>query len=219
MPNVPLSQQRNTTSRPANRHSGTPNIQSSALYLSGSADNTIRIWTLATTTSRSPSASPSRPHRSCTMILKGHTDCVTALTTLHGPSDTHHSFIASGSRDMKVIVWDIMIGLPVRILEGHTGTVTSLHVSLIEREPPNGNPRIDPAYIYRKHHPTQSPTSTLDNERSGNATSSADCKPPLFMVESVPCPSPLRLLSGSYDSTVRVWDVDGIIRDYRYGNV
>ncbi|CAE7613389.1 pof1 [Symbiodinium microadriaticum] len=134
------------------------------------------------------------------MVLQGHTDCVTALKTLPRRSECGQSFLASGSRDMTIIIWDITIGLPVRTLEGHTGTVTSLHVPIMPTDnAANATKPIDPAYCYR----------TSERIRHGsvlNGPSSDETRR-----------ASLQLLSGSYDCTVRVWDVDKIIRDYRWG--
>jgi WD40 repeat protein len=77
---------------------------------SGSADNTVILWDLAT----------GKPEK----ILKGHTGWV--LSVVFSPDGRK---LASGSRDNTVILWDINSGIAEKILKGHTSIVFSVAFS------------------------------------------------------------------------------------------
>jgi WD40 repeat protein len=77
---------------------------------SGSADNTVILWDLAT----------GKPEK----ILKGHTGWV--LSVAFSPDGRK---LASGSRDNTVILWDINSGRAEKILKGHTSIVFSVAFS------------------------------------------------------------------------------------------
>jgi WD40 repeat protein len=73
---------------------------------SGSVDNTIRLWDVATGAE--------------TARLEGHTDWVTALCVL--PDGR----LASGSDDKTIRLWNVATGAETARLEGHSSTVTAL---------------------------------------------------------------------------------------------
>lgn len=73
---------------------------------SGSRDNTVRVWTLAT--------------GECDWVFEGHEDGVSALAALSGGR------LVSGSRDKLLIVWRIEDGEAQHVLEGHTDFVRGL---------------------------------------------------------------------------------------------
>lgn len=75
--------------------------------VSGSSDETIRLWSSETGQSLS--------------ILKGHTNAVNAVT--FSPDGTR---IVSGSTDKTIRIWSSGIGQSLSILEGHTGRVNSV---------------------------------------------------------------------------------------------
>ena len=77
---------------------------------SGSMDNTVILWDLAT----------GKPEK----ILKGHTGWV--LSVAFSPDGRK---LASGSRDNTVILWDINSGRAEKILKGHTSIVFSVAFS------------------------------------------------------------------------------------------
>ena len=70
------------------------------LVFTGSTDCTVRKWVL-------------NQRGSCTAVLNGHTDSITALT-----ADKHASWLLSGSRDGSVRVWHVLTGTCVAILGG-----------------------------------------------------------------------------------------------------
>ena len=74
--------------------------------LTASRDASVRLW------SRS---SAEVPYSSTTLL--GHTHYVIAV------SSTPNGGAASGSNDKHVIEWDLLAGVPARVLEGHTNTV------------------------------------------------------------------------------------------------
>jgi WD40 repeat protein len=89
---------------------GHANIVNSVMKLnettivSGSADNTLRVWDLTNDTSR---------------VLRGHTDYVWSVIKLNDTT------IVSGSSDNTLRVWDLTNDTS-RVLEGHTRSVLSV---------------------------------------------------------------------------------------------
>jgi WD40 repeat protein len=206
--------------------------------------------------------------RQCERVLLGHSDCVMALAPLQWSTENTHSFLASGSRDLTVIIWDLVTGMPVRTLEGHTATVTSLCIPDVMGRLNTPKPKpIDRAYSYQKEVRTKCGAKcgaeTLQDSSQGGAhgisilidssklgdgmISSVEHGEARLMADeglsdgghaslspgdrleskeleksscggNETCSSVVlahRLLSGSYDNTVKVWDLDRIIRDYR----
>ena len=80
------------------------------LLVSGSYDKTIKIWGLGKGT-----------QATLRRTLEGHTDCVSRITL--SPDDR---YIASGSDDKTVGLWDVATGQRIRVLEGHEGDVYSV---------------------------------------------------------------------------------------------
>ena len=78
--------------------------------VSGSADNSVRVWDVLTGQERH--------------LLKGHTDSVYSVA--FSRDDSH---IISGSNDESVWVWDALIGEEKHVLHGHTDRVTSVAFS------------------------------------------------------------------------------------------
>ena len=75
--------------------------------VSGSRDNTLPVWDLAS--------------GECLRTLEGHTDEVRSVAlTPDGKT------AVSGSYDNTLRVWDVATGKCVRILEGHMGLVTAV---------------------------------------------------------------------------------------------
>jgi small GTP-binding protein len=75
--------------------------------LSGSDDNTVRVWDLET--------------GHCLRVLEGHTGHVWGVA-LH----TSQRHALSGSTDKTVRMWDVETGHCLRVLEGHTNSITSV---------------------------------------------------------------------------------------------
>jgi WD40 repeat protein len=64
-----------------------------------------------------------RTHGQLIFSLSGHLHHVTCLAL--GSDD---NTVVSGSKDKTIWVWNLRLGNPVKTMEGHTGTVTSLAV-------------------------------------------------------------------------------------------
>ena len=75
--------------------------------VSGSGDNTIRVWNVDT--------------GECILTLKGHTDCVTSVGFNHDGTK-----IVSGSRDNTIRVWNVGTGECILTLKGHAEYVLSV---------------------------------------------------------------------------------------------
>ncbi len=150
------------------------------MIVSGSWDNTVRVWDLAT---GAPIGGP----------LSGHTHWVTAVAV--GELDGH-PVIVSGSWDSTVRVWDPVTGAPVgEPLTGHTGAVTSVVVGELGGRP----------VIVSGSHDS---TIRVWNLAIGDMSRSAPAGHPLGVMSVAvgELEGRLVIVSGSWDSTVRVWD-------------
>ena len=81
-----------------------------ATLASGSGDNTVRLWDVATGAEL--------------RVLEGHTSCVTSVAFLPDGAT-----LASGSRDNTVRLWEVATGAELRVLEGHMDWVRSVAFS------------------------------------------------------------------------------------------
>ena len=86
--------------------------------LSGSADQTIRVWRIST--------------GECEQILSGHTSWITCLTLL----DAKQMLVASGSSDSRIKIWDLKKkrGKCLRTFECQTNWITCLEVAMNTHE-------------------------------------------------------------------------------------
>ncbi len=78
--------------------------------VSGSWDNTLRLWNLAT--------------GKCLQVFKGHTNYVTAVTIM-----PDRQFAISGSRDRTLRLWNLKTGKCVRIFRGHVDYVSAVTIT------------------------------------------------------------------------------------------
>ena len=78
--------------------------------VSGSADQTIKVWDLATGTELK--------------TLIGHTSFVNTLAIAHDDKT-----LASGGADLTIRLWDLATGKVLNTFTGHTGFVNTLHFS------------------------------------------------------------------------------------------
>ena len=83
--------------------------------LTGSADNTIRLWELAT--------------GQCVSTFAGHQNSVTCVVF-----STDGTLALSGSRDRTVRLWDVSSGTCLRVLEGHRDTVEAVAIIADDRK-------------------------------------------------------------------------------------
>jgi len=66
----------------------------------------------------------------CIREYKGHQNekyCLTSTFITHHPN---HKWIASGSEDGKVYIWELQTAKAVQVLEGHTGVVLSVDADM-----------------------------------------------------------------------------------------
>eukprot|EP00959_Pyramimonas_sp_CCMP1952_P037321 780750-Pyramimonas_sp.AAC.3 len=80
------------------------------VFATASRDKTVKIWKAEGDLGFSPMTT-----------LVGHTHFVTALAWMKPSTDPRFpsGTVVSGSRDKKVIAWDIYTGAPVYEMEGH----------------------------------------------------------------------------------------------------
>jgi WD40 repeat protein len=83
---------------------------SGKILASGSADHTVRLWSL--------------PHARLLSVLEGHAGWVNCLAI--NPSGT---LLASAGRDSRICLWRLPIGRAVKKLKGHTQTIFCLAIS------------------------------------------------------------------------------------------
>ncbi|KAH8651540.1 beta transducin-like protein HET-E2C*40 [Tricladium varicosporioides] len=181
--------------------------------VSGSGDETIRLWDAATgaplqtleghsSTIRSVAFSPDGKHivsgsgdktirlwdaatGAPLQTLEGHFSIVTSVT--FSPDS---KYIISGSYDKTIRLWDAATGAPLQMLEGHFSIVTTVAFS------PNG-----------QHIVSGSDDETI---RLWDVTTGASLRTlegHFSIVTSVAfSPDGKHVVSGSYDETVRLWD-------------
>ncbi|SPQ26065.1 96646e19-71bc-42f8-984e-ba6999d4dd5c [Thermothielavioides terrestris] len=82
-------------------------LHDTAWLASGSMDNTVKIWDLAT--------------GQCISTLEGHSDFVSSVAWAHNTAR-----LASGSADNTIKIWDPATGQCVSTLEGHSSFVHSV---------------------------------------------------------------------------------------------
>ena len=87
--------------------------------ISGSSDNTLRVWDVET--KEIPRTLPARNFetKDSLTVLQGHHDTVRAIVV-------SNSRVISGSADNTLRVWDVYAGRNISILYGHQGPVTAL---------------------------------------------------------------------------------------------
>jgi WD40 repeat protein len=191
--------------------------------LSGSHDNTLRLWDVAT--------------GETLRVFEGHTDSVTSVTfspdgqralsaswdgtlrlwdtntgetlrvfTGHTDGVEHVAFspdeqrALSGSRDSTLRLWDVDTGATLRVFTGHTSMVSSVAFS------PDGQ---------RALSGSTDGTLRLWSASMNTSTSAAATEETLrvfeghtgFVLSVVFSPDGQRALSASRDSTLRLWDV------------
>ncbi|MEM7534694.1 MAG: WD40 repeat domain-containing protein, partial [Chloroflexota bacterium] len=88
------------------------------MFVSGSADHTLRLWSLASTMSTMGSTwGPATQPR----LLRGHTDAIFAVDW-----SGDGRLIASGGGDQRIRIWDTATAQCQQILRGHTSKVNVL---------------------------------------------------------------------------------------------
>ncbi|KAF5340750.1 hypothetical protein D9611_007391 [Ephemerocybe angulata] len=180
--------------------------------VSGSGDNTVRIWDALTGKVQT--------------VLGGHSGTVRSVA--FSPDGKH---IVSGSRDKSVRVWDVLTGRVERVLAGHTGYVWSVDFSVDGSQVVSGSGdktvRIwDPSSgqvlrILEGHTNSVYSVAFIGKGSrivSGSADKTVRVWDTLTTVHTVlkgdsdvwsvaASEGGLRIVTGSYDGMVRVWDV------------
>lgn len=187
---------------------GTISYNKSGLILSGSFDNSIKVWDISS--------------GECVKTLLGHSNwifCIEILTS---------SLIASGSSDKNVHIWDIVSGKCVRILQGHLGSVYSIQVLSFNRLASCSADKTikiwnfntgDCLHTLKEHKGEIWILKNLAHERflSGSEdsfikiwnTNNGVCTTTLAgHSSSISCLEIMekQLISGSYDSSIKLWD-------------
>eukprot|EP01027_Heterolobosea_sp_BB2_P003327 GEZU01005056.1.p1 GENE.GEZU01005056.1~~GEZU01005056.1.p1 ORF type:complete len:827 (+),score=228.62 GEZU01005056.1:93-2573(+) len=83
-----------------------------------SLDHTVKVW--------KPKAGSKPPVYECETTLVGHTNFVGAVVYVPGTPQNPAGNLVSASHDSHIIVWDVAMSAPVKILEGHTAAVSCL---------------------------------------------------------------------------------------------
>ncbi|KAH0553451.1 hypothetical protein GP486_006481, partial [Trichoglossum hirsutum] len=123
----------------------------------------------------------------CLQTLEGHSDSVTSVTFSHDSA-----WLASGSGDRTVKIWNASSGECLQTLEGHSSSVSSVTFSHDSARLASGS-------------------ESFDNTVKIWDASSGECLQTLkghgSTVSSVTFShNSARLASGSYDNTVKIWD-------------
>ncbi|KAJ3172675.1 SCF ubiquitin ligase complex subunit cdc4 [Geranomyces variabilis] len=174
--------------------------------VSGSDDQTIHIYDTRT--------------GELTKNLQGHEGGVWAL-------QYWNDVLVSGSTDRTVRVWDMDTGKCTHLFQGHTSTVRCLLIIIPHKNHETG--RMEPEVplvvtgsrdatlrVWRLPHPKRDAPWNPENSMSSPAAGDAASANPFFKhclrghSDSVRAIAGYgnRLVSGSYDSTVRIWNID-----------
>ncbi|KXS20561.1 WD40 repeat-like protein [Gonapodya prolifera JEL478] len=172
--------------------------------VSGSDDQTMNVYDVRTGALR--------------RRLEGHEGGVWAL-------QYHGNTLVSGSTDRTVRVWDLQTGRCTHVFEGHTSTVRCLAIVMPQLNPETGEMEPEVPVIVTGSRDSTLRVWRLPNvdvdppynapEPGGGAGGSAAGENPYFMhvlsghLNSVRAIAGAgnTLVSGSYDATVRVWDI------------
>jgi WD40 repeat protein len=140
--------------------------------ISGSDDETIRVWDLSPTNHKNEQDATWTPR--CCRIMEGNQCSVWALACAPASKDVSkrggddETLIVSGSKDKdsgdgRVLrLWSLETGKTVRILRGHCGYITSIAFS------PSGNTIASGSFDERvMTHRVESETTELQRRRSG----------------------------------------------------
>ncbi|KAJ3160575.1 SCF ubiquitin ligase complex subunit cdc4 [Geranomyces michiganensis] len=174
--------------------------------VSGSDDQTIHIYDTRT--------------GELTKNLQGHEGGVWAL-------QYWNDVLVSGSTDRTVRVWDMDTGKCTHLFQGHTSTVRCLLIIIPHKNHETG--RMEPEVplvvtgsrdatlrVWRLPHPKRDAPWNPENTLASPAAGDAAAANPFFKhclrghSDSVRAIAGYgnRLVSGSYDSTVRIWNID-----------
>ncbi|PSB47423.1 hypothetical protein C7B80_09550 [Cyanosarcina cf. burmensis CCALA 770] len=141
----------------------------------------------------------------CDKILQGHAGWILSVIFLPIPPTPlekggEEGILASGSKDKTVRLWDVSTGQCLKILEGHTGWVTSVACSA---QAPAANSRDSPNLLASG---STDATVKLWNVSTGECVKTFQGH--THWIRSVAfCPQGKILASSSEDETVKLWDI------------
>ena len=153
----------------------------SAILASGSIDKTIRIWNF---------------EDKSTCVLRGHEDWVNAVKV-----DSASRTVFSASDDCTVRLWDLDKKATIKIFKGHVGQVQQVLPLPIEfdfdeaENEAESDGHDDTSSNASSHHGVITPPSSVIGMCGTDTSSSIHANTPRYM------------LTGSLDSTVRLWNV------------
>lgn len=182
--------------------------------LTASRDSSVRVW------SKAEADGPYAP-----TSLLGHTHYVIAVAT------SSSGAAASGSNDKHVIEWDLAAGMPARVLEGHTNTVSCVTYSeaggTLLSASWDSTAKVwkdgDCVHTLKGHEATVWAVLPLEDAEGHILTASGDRTIKLWAgercvrtytghadaVRSLAHVSGIGFLSASNDGTVRLWELGG----------
>ena len=185
------------------------------IVVSGSSDNTIRVW--------------EKRSGELLSILRGHEGNVTSVAI---SSDGRQ--IISGSNDSSIKIWDMKSGKLISTLNGHTGSVYSIDISFYGKTIISGSNdnsvkiwsidskraiytlsgHIDSVYSVAISHDgtmivsgSDDTTIKLWDRRSGELLSTLDGHSSLVSSLAISSDGK-RVVSGSWDNSIKIWDVE-----------
>ena len=101
--------------------------QPNSIVISGGCDKLLKVWDpksgYVNLVPSFPLCSNSPSFRQCIYTLSGHTATIRCLRTMHNTP-----LAVTGSRDATLRVWDVQLGVCLRVLEGHAQSVRCLDV-------------------------------------------------------------------------------------------
>lgn len=161
--------------------SAVPKTPPPPLFVTGSRDANIRVWTLPDLSTRWNPSLNSTPNPYLRHVLQGHTNSVRAIAG-------HANILVSGSYDTTVRVWDILTGACLHVFHAHREKVYSVGYSHELKRAVSGS--MD-ATVRVWDTVTGTPLFTLEGHNSL-----------VGLLEL----TPKYLISAAADSTLRVWD-------------
>ena len=156
----------------------TTDLDGRPVIISGSDDNTIRIWDPTTGTTL--------------RTLIGHTDWIRSVTTAQLDGRT---VIISGSNDRTIRIWDPTTGNTLRTLTGHTDSVNSVTTTELDGRT---------VIVFG----SEDNTIRIWDPTTGNTLRTLTGHTnPVNSITTTELDGRTVIISGSSDNTIRIWDL------------